>query len=75
MDEKVAPAVAALTRVLEHAAEAYGEERGKDFVDLTATAWVWKSDAWDYHPFERRGRGQRMWLRMQSKRRCGCRAR
>jgi len=35
----------------------------RDFVDLTATAWVWKSDAWDYYPFERRGRGQRMWLK------------
>jgi hypothetical protein len=37
-------------------------KRGKDFADLTATAWVWKSDAWDYYPFERRARGQRMWL-------------
>jgi hypothetical protein len=43
-----------VVRVIEHAAEAYGEERGKDFVDLTATAWVWK---------RARGRGQRMWFK------------
>jgi hypothetical protein len=60
---KVAPAAAALTRVLEHAARGVWRREGKDFVDLTATAGVWKSDAWDYHAFERRGRGQRMWLK------------
>jgi hypothetical protein len=63
MDEKVAPATSALARVIEHAAEAYGQDRGKDFVDLTARAWVWKCDAWDHDFFERRGRGQSMWLK------------
>ncbi len=63
MDENVVPVTQALARVIEHAAETYGEERGKDLVDLTATAWVWKSEAWDNDQFETRSRGQSMWLK------------
>jgi len=63
MNEKAVPVASALATVIEHAAEAYGEERGRDFVDPTARAWIWKNDALDYYPFERRGRGQSMWLK------------
>jgi hypothetical protein len=30
---------------------------------LTARAWLWTNDACDYPQFERRGRGQCMWLK------------
>ena len=52
-----------LSRVLEHSAEVYGQKPGKDFIDLTAKAWLWKSDAWEQFAYEKRGIGQSMWLK------------
>jgi hypothetical protein len=47
----------ALTKAIEVACEACGDEAEKDGVDLSARAWVWTNEAAHYYPFERHRTG------------------